>query len=486
MSANDIRLSLGGDAEGSVFRYNPQGFFRFYKNCGQEPVYLYKKTLSTDNRYTRVFVNEQASASLVIEGPSIVPSGQVLNVTSITNNLGADRLVIAEGGQLVTANDVNATIRRFINFYQGEYDNYYLISTPVDGQDPEDAGMTGGEFDLYAFDQSAQGAEWRNYEAGSFAALETGKGYLYANDYGGYITMSGLMEAPADDVTVEHVSGKPFAGWNLIGNPYPCNVTIGRPFYRLASGGAALATEATDRSVAIAPMEGVFVCADGTETVSFTKAPTTSTTSGRNLLSMRVSRSRGSKDERIDADNAIVRFGEGDQLRKLVLNPDLTQLYVAQDGRDYAIVNAEAEGEIPVSFRPAENGSYIFSVAAEGVTMRYLHLIDHKTGADVDLLKTPSYTFEANTGDYEGRFKLVIACGDTNDGSETFAYYNGSQWVVSNEGEATLQVVDMMGRVLSSQSIKGNAEVNVDRAAGVYLLRLMSGDDVKVQKIVIQ
>ena len=57
--------------------------------------------------------------------------------------------------------------------------------------------------------------------------------------------------------------------------------------------------------------------------------------------------------------------------------------------------------------------------------------------------------------------------------------------MVSSEGEATLQVVDMMGRVLSSQTVNGNAQVSIDRAAGVYLLRLINGSDVKVQKIVI-
>ena len=489
VSANDIRLSLGGDAEGSVFRYNPQGFFRFYKNCGQEPVYLYKKTISTDNRYTRVFVNMQASANLVIEGPSIVPSGQVLNVTTITNNLGADRLVIAEGGQLVTANDVNATIRRFVNFYQGEYDNYYLISTPVDGQDPVDAGMTGGEYDLYAFDQSEQGEEWQNYEANEFATLESGKGYLYANNYGGFIKMSGLMDATADDVTVDYVSGKNFAGWNLIGNPYPCNVTIGTPFYRLAEGGAALATVATDNSVAIAPMEGVFVYADEENDITFTKASNVSTTgNGRNVINMRVRRNDVTKGGCVESDNAIVRFGEGSLLRKLVLNPDLPQIYVAQDGADYAIVNAEAEGELPISFRAAENGNYTISVNAEEVSFGYLHLIDNKTGVNVDLLQTNNYTFDANTADYACRFKLVFAtnsiCEDVDGGNETFAYFNGSAWVVNGvDGGAILQVVDMTGRVILSNDAKAGISVNA-MSQGIYVLRLIDGDNVKIQKII--
>lgn len=480
---------------GAHLRFNSasnQNRFRYYKSAtygSQQPIQLYRYVGSVNNLYTRIFMNETAD-NITIEGPSIIPDGSVLEVTTITNNVGADRLLVDEGGQLVTSSDVNATVRKTITPYAEEHgtDNYYLIASPVDDLNPTTAGMTGDDFDLFAFDQSAQGAEWRNYKAEDsdhyHFNLEAGKGYLYANNYGGFINMGGTMAATANNVTITEDSGKPFAGLNLIGNPYPCNVTINKPFYRL-EGGTALATLATDCSIAIAPMEGVFVCADGPETVSFTKAPTTSTTGGRNLLSMRVSRNRSSKDDRVETDNAIVRFGEGSLLRKLVLNPDLPQIYVAQDGADYAIVNAEAEGELPVSFRAATNGSYTFSVAAEGVTMRYLHLIDLKTGADVDLLQTPYYTFTAQTTDYESRFRLLFATGSSTS-SETgnFAYYNGSQWMVSNEGKATLQVVDMMGRVLSSQNINGNAELNLNQAQGVYVLRLINNNEIKTQKII--
>jgi hypothetical protein len=40
--------------------------------------------------------------------------------------------------------------------------------------------------------------------------------------------------------------------------------------------------------------------------------------------------------------------------------------------------------------------------------MRYLHLIDSLTGADVDLLTEPSYTFDAKTTDDASRFRLVF------------------------------------------------------------------------------
>lgn len=43
VSQNDIRLSLSGNAAGAVFRYGSTGF-RFYKDCGGNSIYLYKKS----------------------------------------------------------------------------------------------------------------------------------------------------------------------------------------------------------------------------------------------------------------------------------------------------------------------------------------------------------------------------------------------------------------------------------------------------------
>ena len=51
VSSNDIQLSLGGEAIGSVFRWNDitgvnGKMFRFYRDCSQNPIYLYKKQTS--------------------------------------------------------------------------------------------------------------------------------------------------------------------------------------------------------------------------------------------------------------------------------------------------------------------------------------------------------------------------------------------------------------------------------------------------------
>jgi hypothetical protein len=222
-------------------------------------------------------------------------------------------------------------------------------------------------------------------------------------------------------------------------------------------------------------MEGIFVVAEGqNETVTFsTTAPGKSANlvlnlnNGRNLV-----------------DRAIVSFDESRQLPKIQLNPNHTKVYVSQEGNDYAIVNASEMGEMPVSFKAENNGSYTLSFTSQEVSFNYLHLIDNMTGTDTDLLANPSYSFDANTTDYASRFKLVFATGNNSD--DSFAFFSNGNWIISNEGEATLQVVDALGRILSSETISGSCSKAIHAAPGVYMLRLINGDNMKVQKVVVK
>ena len=122
--------------------------------------------------------------------------------------------------------------------------------------------------------------------------------------------------------------------------------------------------------------------------------------------------------------------------------------------------------------------------------MAYLHLIDNLTGNDIDLLDVarnvstvPTYTFNAKTTDYASRFKLVFVCEDAND-NETFAFINNGNIIVNGEG--TLQVIDMTGRVIVSRSGHTRCVPTSGMTPGVYVLRLINGDDIKVQKIVVR
>lgn len=72
---------------------------------------------------------------------------------------------------------------------------------------------------------------------------------------------------------------------------------------------------------------------------------------------------------------------------------------------------------------------------------------------------------------------------NTAKADNSFAYLSQGELVISNEGHATLQVIDMMGRVVSSQVIDGDARISTNgMKAGMYVIRL----DGKTQKVVVR
>ncbi len=370
-----------------------------------------------------------------------------------------------------------------INGYQNDENDggYYLIASPVN-VDPATVGMTTGDFDLYYFDEG-QELEWRNYEATSFN-LVPGKGYLYAKKATTEgetfsFELTGTPYSGNGTIDLTYTENAEFAGFNLIGNPFGTNANLDLPYYRLNSDGSALNT--TTESSEINVMEGVFVQATAANPkANFTKVGESAKKIGQ--LNVKVTRNRS-----VILDNAIIRFDEGATLSKFQLNANSTKLYFTEGNQDFAVVRSANEGEMPVNFKAGENGTYTISIDAENVDVNYLHLIDNMTGADVDLLATPSYSFEAKVTDYASRFRLVFSAnsGVNEQNSETFAFFNGNNLVINNEGEATLQVIDMMGRMISSEQIQGSYSNSLNLSAGVYVLRLSNGNAVKTQKIVI-
>ena len=360
-------------------------------------------------------------------------------------------------------------------YREGSNGGYHLIASPVAVDPATVEGMTDGDFDLYYFDE-AEVLEWQNYEAETFS-LVPGKGYLYAKKATteGEVFHFTLTGTPYDGepIILKKTTGGDFPGWNLVGNPYDQTISIDRDYYTMNADGTALEL-VTGRT--IQPKEGFFVLAayDGEEMSFSTEIP-----AGRDskiIMNLRNARSSV-------VDRAMIRFGEGSMLPKLMLNQNDTKLYITEGNEEYAVVCSNNDGEMPVNFKAAENGTYTLGFNVENVEMNYLHLIDNMTNTDIDLLTNPSYSFEATTTDNANRFKLVFATGNTDD---NFAYYSNGSFVITNEGNATLQVIDVKGRIISNETINGCANVDVDAANGVYMLRLVNGDNVKVQKVVVR
>ena len=81
-------------------------------------------------------------------------------------------------------------------------------------------------------------------------------------------------------------------------------------------------------------------------------------------------------------------------------------------------------------------------------------------------------------------FATTAAGEGESDGN--FAFYSNGTWMVYCDGEATMQVIDVLGHVLSSERISGTVSKAIHAAPGVYMIRLIQGSDVKTQKIVVE
>ena len=371
--------------------------------------------------------------------------------------------------------------------YEGEWEDdnnrggYHLIATPVDGLNPtEVVNMVNNSYDLYTFDQmgDGEGNEWINCKPlTSDFKLSMGTGYLYATKE--TVTLEFTGEPMTDDYEVTLTKGESenWQGWNLVGNSFTQAINVERPFYKMNERGDGFVT--SNNGGEVNAMEGFFVEAsvDG-EVMTFSLA-----TGIKDKPALAVTLRSGNQD----VDNAIVNFEQSLQLHKLQFRQGSSQIYITMDDQDYAVVNAESMGELPISFKAEKSGSYTLSFNAEGVSFSYLHLIDNMTGADVNLLNTSNYSFDASTSDYASRFLLVFSTSCSING-DNFSFVNGSGnlCIFGIEGEATLQVFDAMGRMLSSEQFSGSYEKQLNAAPGVYMLRLTNGNNVKVQKMVVR
>ena len=456
-----------------------------------------------------------AQDNVLIKADAIIPSGTVAHADVVfVDSEGS--LTIDNGGQLDHNNEGTlATVKKAITARSTVNEvnkGWTFIASPVaTNVSPNSvSNMTGTAFDLYRFNQSVD-LEWENWKQSGnhyHFDLENGQGYLYNNVSTITLGFAGAIN-PCNtpvSVSIDFVAEAELAGWNLVGNPFTFNAIVDRPYYMMNEDGSAiLATEQT--SGTIAPCTGIMVHVSETEqSVTFSKEPlTTSPSNGNVSVAVVQANERGTSSTTLD--KAIVSFNKGNELPKFCFGNTNAKLYIPQGDKEFAIACAEAQGELPLNFLANKNGQYTLTISTEGVDMAYLHLIDNMTGADVDLLaakvpelvegptlnnvvstgSTTSYTFTAKTTDYESRFKLVFSINNEDGpstGSGTFAFYSNGNIIINGEG--TVQLIDMTGRIIVSVDGHTRCIPTAGMTPGVYVLRLIDGNDVKTQKIVVR
>ena len=429
-------------------------------------------------------------------------------------------LTIEDGAQLYAPEDaeVIATVKKNIEGYDPvAMNNWYLISFPVNIEEPdfEGAGMfNNGDYDLFYFDQNYPGTldenpangEWRNFKWYMENGMEFKapyNGYLYANRQNTTLEFTGELYT-AGDISYQRIplvdgSDENAQGVNLIGNPYTCNAEM-ETGSRI-TGIYMMNDERTDVIVyddgdfdytVVAPMTSFFAVTSANHAQGrITMSPVNLEDHDEyeepwiirsNVSTMSIELTANG----VLKDRMYVKTGEGENCIKFNLSNNGSKIFVSQNDKNYAIAYAEDANVMPMCFTTKESGTYTLSFNTKNMNCGYLHLIDNATGVDIDLLQTPSYTFDSKDSNYANRFKIVFSEEATNEIPDSFAFISNGELMINNNGEATLQVIDITGRILSSERIQGCYSKSLNLNAGVYMIRLINGNDVKTQKMVVE
>ena len=372
-----------------------------------------------------------------------------------------------------------------------------------------------------------------------------GRGYMVALKHEGYLQAYGTLNTNtgtgSDFITIP-ISYTSDIGWttreghNLLGNPYQSyldfnefardteNAKLWRagrtPFYIiidednkdyvLYTVGQSPNPEQASRF--LHPHQGFMIDADKSGSARFcnTMRTTTTTVTASGSSVTWPGNFRGSEDAPCyplvnlmatdvngNRDIVTVELGRPDKggaLKLDAMHSGKGSLWCHYEDEDYALVFTQPGLEYAnIRFASDEDAQFTMTWSTHNGEFSYLHLIDNIAGKDIDCLQKTEYTFTAKATDYTSRFRLVFdytgidepMVPEPVEGPSVFAYYaNGEIHLTDMYDHASLQVVDLLGRVV----MQGDAINRVSTSGmvpGVYVLRLTTANGTKTQKIII-
>ena len=363
---------------------------------------------------------------------------------------------------------------------EGYTDNggWYTIAAPF--ADFKPSQIATADYDLYAYDEDGE-KEWINYKAhlSDFPVSPT-SGYLYAHNPGTTLHITGTFNSDDYSATVNLSyanSEAEIKGFNLLGNPTTHNIiftksdNVSDGYYYLSNS----ETWIYEASNNVPTGRGFLV-----------KANATGQTVTLNPQSKRGEATDQYLCVAIDNEKAYVKMNEGVSMPLFALNGKSSNLYLTHEGKPYIMLVRDGAHSVDLNYQPRKNGTHTLTISSTAnCQLPTLNLVDRLTGAHIDLLATPSYSFESTGNDYASRFELVFSANENENKNENFAFISNGNIIVNGTG--TLQIIDALGRELVRRDLSTlNSQLStLNYNSGVYVLRLITPEQTKVQKLII-
>lgn len=475
-----------------------------------------------------------SGAVTVTAGQGLAVNGDLLIQSS---DAGTGSFIGAADDYTITG---STTLQRYLTNYSTGGDNkYHLLSSPVSTQpiQPEFvANSPAADVDFYKFDEPT--ATWINtkteanaWNAGFESNFVVGRGYLVA------YPNTPVTKSFTGGTLNSYSSGTPLVitctntnagGWNLIGNPFPSAIDWDLVQVDGLGDGMDAALYYYDHDAAnyryyvqlesigslgsgsryIPAMQGFMVHAktSGTKTVSLhnghrvhsTQAFYKSQNEINNLLTVKL-QANGKTDEAyiLYFDEATESFdGKFDAYKLFSYAEGMPQLYtISADEAMLAINTLPTQSDskaVALGYKAANAGTH--SMSFEGLTSfaqpGSLQLEDKLLGI-MHTLNDGSYEFVSEAGTVNDRFVLhfgAVGISEQPASATLKAYVVGAQLFFPLQGEATLEIVDLQGRVLQQSKVSGQglASQPLQLPSGVYVVRLTSGQSAQTAKVIVK
>lgn len=463
------------------------------------------------------------SISVEASGSVEVLAGQSLTVTGTLNNLGMVTLKSDQTGKagnptgsLIVNGTItgNISVERFIAGHGDAADaGWHLLSTPMTS-----TTVLGSVFypldndDFYRYDEASD--VWINRKNSDFD-MSAGIGYLCSYETDATKVFTGPLNNGDLNVSSLTISGDGSiteAGWNLVGNPYASALiwtnTWGiniDPIAKVYLGGSGNYQDINPGNL-IPSMQGFFVKVTAPTSMTILKSArfhssntwTKEVQSDIESLNLKVS---GGTNSFYDisrvrfAESATENFDSEFDSHKMYGQATAPQLFTRIEEEVFStntFADSQESRTINLDFIPGTDGEYTIEFVENTIPQKgTISLEDLVTNQVIDVYSNESYTFTAEVGDEQARFKLHFGATGINELAKDNlqAYISGQNlYIIGESGPAQLEVFDIQGKQLVSEQIvlDENYKKALSLPSGIYVVRVQSNEFIKSNKVIIK